>query len=193
MVRNEAPARAKAAGERQLPNDLSLPRQSSTLLAGRSGLVTKAVIAAQSLRISRASARTFSASSSRWSLQARFSRASIGLRMRAPVPSATSWIRPRISRSSHAPMWAPWGLRPPASAIPLRIRWARHLWRFLDQMGQTSLALLGSDGPDISGASWIRWARHLWPFLDQMGQTSLALLGSDGPDISGASWIRWAR
>lgn len=31
MVRNEAPARAKAAGERQLPNDLSLPRQSSTL------------------------------------------------------------------------------------------------------------------------------------------------------------------
>src|SRR3954447_6792856 len=73
-------------------------------------------------------------------------------------------------------MWAPWGLRPPASAIPLRIRWARHLWPFLDQMGQTSLALLGSDGPDISGPSWIRWARHLWPFLDQMGQTSLALL-----------------
>jgi hypothetical protein len=35
------------------------------LVAGRSGLVTKAVIAAQSLRISRASARTFSASSSR--------------------------------------------------------------------------------------------------------------------------------
>src|SRR3954447_5153115 len=140
MVRNEAPARAKAAGERQLPNDLSLPRQSSTLLAGRSGLVTKAVIAAQSLRISRASARTFSASSSRWSLQARFSRASIGLTMRAPVPSATSWIRPRISRSSHAPMWAPWGLRP--ALFPSWIRWARHLWPFLDQMGQTSLALL---------------------------------------------------
>jgi hypothetical protein len=37
MVRNEAPARAKAAGERQLPNDLSLPRQSSTLLKGTVG------------------------------------------------------------------------------------------------------------------------------------------------------------
>jgi hypothetical protein len=68
-----------------------------------------------------ASARTFSASSSRWRLQARFRRARRGLTMRAPVPSATSWIRP--SRSSHAPKWAPCGVT--ARATPLRIRWAR--------------------------------------------------------------------
>src|SRR3954468_20630125 len=55
MVRNEAPARAKAAGERQLPNDLSLPRQSSTLLKGTAGSVRKR--STSSLRVSRRSSR----------------------------------------------------------------------------------------------------------------------------------------
>src|SRR3954468_15489741 len=62
-------------------------RSASLLVAGRSGWVTKAVMAVQSLSTSRASARTFSAASSRWRLQARFRRARRGLTMRASALS----------------------------------------------------------------------------------------------------------
>src|SRR4051794_32344332 len=51
--------------------------------------------------------------------------------MHAPVPSATSWIRPRISRSSQSPKVTPTGLSPLASAIPRT-----------DQMSQAALPLL---------------------------------------------------
>src|SRR3954470_13505173 len=141
MVRNEAPARAKAAGERQLPNDLSLPRQSSTLLAGSSGWVTKAVMAVQSLSTSRASARTFSAASSRWRLQARFRRARRGLTMRA---SALSDL---VDEAAHLAQ------QPRSEVGALGVEATGQRYSLADQMGQTSLALLGSDGPDISGPS----------------------------------------
>src|ERR1019366_9497970 len=61
----------------------------SLLVGGRSGLVTKAVMASQSLRISRASARALAASASSLSRQARLRRAMMGLRARAPSCSAT--------------------------------------------------------------------------------------------------------
>jgi hypothetical protein len=54
--------------------------------------------------------------------------------------------------------------RPDVGALGVEATGQRY--SLADQMGQTSLALLGSDGPDISGPSWIRWARHLWPFLN---------------------------
>src|ERR1019366_4765950 len=55
----------------------------SLLVGGRSGLVTKAVMASQSLRISRASARALAASASSLSRQARLRRAMMGLRARS--------------------------------------------------------------------------------------------------------------
>ena len=75
----------------------------SLFVGGRLGLVTKAVMASQSLRISRASARALAAAASSFRRQARFRRARIGVRLPAFAFSATAWISPRSSRTSQAP------------------------------------------------------------------------------------------
>src|SRR3954451_16702620 len=106
-------------------------RSASLLVAGRSGLVTKAVMAVQSFSTSRASARSFSASSSRWRLQARFRRARRGLTMRAP--GALGDLMDHAAHLAQQP-------RPEVGALGVEA--AGHRYALADQMGQTSLPLL---------------------------------------------------
>src|SRR5450759_431047 len=71
----------------------------SLLVGGRSGLVTKAVMASQSLRISRASARALAASASSLSRQARLRRA-----MNRMQPAQEFETRPRIEPLEKGPV-----------------------------------------------------------------------------------------